>query len=80
MVIFKMSFAERINLRSISLNDTLYLYELLKERDSSITITQIKLPNFDEHKILVQNQFFSINGNSLNIKKMRFSIMLENQI
>ena len=71
MVIFKMSFAERINLRPISLNDTIYLYELLKERNSSITITQIKLPNFDQHKIFVQNQIFSINGNSLNIKEMK---------
>ena len=51
-----MSFSERINLKLIFSNDIKYLYELLKERDSSITITQMKLPTFNEHKIFVENK------------------------
>ena len=65
-----MGFSERINLKLIFSNDIKYLYELLKERDSSITITQMKLPTFNEHKIFVENQILSINGDNTKIKKM----------
>ena len=64
-----MSFEDRITLNSISLNNINYLYELLQERDSSITITQKNLPTTTEHKIFVENQIKSINGNKNEILK-----------
>ena len=65
-----MSFSERIDLKLISSNDIEYLYELLKERDSSITITQTSLPTKTEHESFVQNQIESIKGKNKKIKKM----------
>ena len=65
-----MRFEDRITLNSISLNNINYLYELLQERDSSITITQKNLPTITEHKIFVENQIKSINGNKNEILKM----------
>ena len=64
-----MGLTERIELREVSLNDVTYLYELLKERDASITITQKNLPSLKEHKNFVENQLRSINGNRKNIEK-----------
>mgnify|MGYP001430285144 CR=1 FL=1 len=64
-----MGLTERIELREVSLNDVTYLYELLKERDASITITQKNLPSLKEHKNFVGNQLRSINGNRKNIEK-----------
>ena len=64
-----MGLTERIELREVSLNDVTYLYELLKERDASITITQKNLPSLKEHKNFVENQLRSINGNIKNIEK-----------
>jgi len=64
-----MGLTERIELREISLNDVTYLYELLKERGASITITQKNLPSLKEHKNFVENQLRSINGNRKNIEK-----------
>ena len=64
-----MGLTERIELREVSLNDVTYLYELLKERDVSITITQKNLPSLKEHKNFVENQLRSINGNRKNIEK-----------
>tara|TARA_Y100001936_G_scaffold39291_1_gene37625 strand:- start:21022 stop:21504 length:483 start_codon:yes stop_codon:yes gene_type:complete len=66
-----MSFEDRIILNSISLNNINYLYQLLQERDSSITITQKNLPTITEHKIFVENQMKSINGNKNEILKMK---------
>ena len=64
-----MGLTERIELREVSLNDVTYLYELLKERDASITITQKNLPSLKEHRNFVENQLRSINGNIKNIEK-----------
>ena len=65
-----MSFGDRITLNSISSNNINYLYQLLQERDSSITITQKNLPTIIEHKIFIENQIKSINGNKNEILKM----------
>ena len=70
MVIFKMSFSERIHLKLVNSNYIEYLYDLLKERDSSITITQTQLPTFSEHKNFVQNQIKSVSGDNEKIKIM----------
>ena len=70
MVIFKMSFSERIHLKLVNSNYIEYLYDLLKERDSSITITQTQLPTFSEHKNFVENQIKSVSGDNEKIKNM----------
>ena len=66
-----MSFGDRITLNPISLNNVNYLYQLLQERDSSITITQKNLPTTIEHKMFIKNQIKSINGNKNEILKMK---------
>ena len=66
-----MSFGDRITLNSISSNNINYLYQLLQERDSSITITQKNLPTTIEHKMFIKNQIKSINGNKNEILKMK---------
>ena len=66
-----MSFGDRITLNPISLNNVNYLYQLLQERDSSITNTQKNLPTTIEHKMFIKNQIKSINVNKNEILKMK---------
>ena len=66
-----MTVFDTIELKKVSKDDIDFLYELLKERDASITITQKKLPSLKEHRTFVENQLMSINGDRENIEKAR---------
>ncbi len=62
-----MGLKEKIELRKITEKDIPYLYELLTERDSSITITQKQSPTMIEHVNFVKNQIASISGDKTKI-------------
>ena len=48
-----------IKLRSVKKNDCLFLYNLLKERDSKANISHKKMPSFEQHEIFVDSKPYS---------------------
>ena len=48
-----------IKLRSVKKNDCLFLYNLLKERDSKANISHKKMPSFEQREIFVDSKPYS---------------------
>ena len=48
-----------IKLRSVKKNDCLFLYNLLKERDSKANISHKKMPSFEQHEKFVDSKPYS---------------------
>jgi RimJ/RimL family protein N-acetyltransferase len=51
-----MGLKEFVKLRLISENDAEFLYDMLKERDTTINVTHERLPTFNEHKNFLNSQ------------------------
>ena len=45
-----------INLNQVTKNDTLFLYDLLKNKDSNANISHKKMPSYDEHVEFVMSK------------------------
>ena len=45
-----------INLNQVTKNDTLFLYDLLKNKDSNANISHKKMPSYDEHVKFVMSK------------------------
>jgi len=56
---YKSNLKPQIKLKNVLKTDCLFLYELLKERDSNVNISHKKMPIYDEHVKFVMSKPYS---------------------